>query len=283
MCFPDPPTLAGRVYLRAEARRPSPQGARRAAAGAQGEEEGAAGDAYRTTKAAARACHRAQGSCCCVHAAPALADRLRAPQAIKAATVPVSKLVEVADRTAVHLLPAALRTLFSALDAVAQQHVSEERRILVSVQGSPDLAAEAEPAADAVEAGEVQDEEDEERRSTKRARTGDDGVHPMSVLLELHARGSKRAGIVFELVPSRGLVAARVEDGDAALLDGILGESLVEAAGGGEEGEAAPVEDGLGSLVQLAWVQKLAGLDGSPEPAHAEAVVAALHAAAMRS
>jgi hypothetical protein len=221
-----------------------------------------------------------------VYAAPAFvsADRLsRAPQAIKAATVPVSKLVEVTDRTAVHLLPTALRALFSALDTVAQQQVSEERRIVVSVQGSPDLAAEAELAADAVEAGEVQEEEEEERRSTKRARTGDDGVHPMSVLLELHARGSKRAGVVFELVPSRGLVVPRVEDGDAALLDGILGESLTEAAGGGEEGEAAPADDALGSLVQLTWVQKLAGLEGSPDPAHAVAVVAALHAAAMHS
>ena len=198
--------------------------------------------------------------------------------------MPVSKLVEVADRSAVHLLPAALRSLFSALDSVAQQHISEERRIVVSVQGSPDLAAEAEPVADAVEAGEVQEEEEEGgRRSTKRARTGDDGVHPMSVLLELHARGSKRAGVVFEFVPSRGLVVSRVEDdGDAALLDGILGESLTDAAGGGEEGEAAP----SGALVtqpHLTWVQKLAGLEGTPDPAHAEAVVAALHAAALRS
>ena len=228
-----------------------------------------------------------------MHAALAFAHRLwRAPQAIKAATVPVSKLVEVADRTAVRLLPAALRSLFSALDTVAQQHVSEERRIVLSVQGSPDLAAgaepaadavEAEPAADAVEAGEMQDEEEEGRRSTKRARTGDDGVHPMSVLLELHARGSKRAGVVFEFVPSRGLVVPRIEDdGDAALLDGILGESLSEAAGGGEEGEAAP-SDALVTHPRLTWVQKLAGLEGSPDPAHAEAVVAALHVAALRS
>ena len=218
--------------------------------------------------------------CCSVPLCPAFADRApRALQAIKAATVPVSKLVAVADRTAVHLLPAALRTLFSVLDAVAQQPGSEERRIVVSVQGTPDLASEAEPAADVAEAGEVQEEE-EGRRSTKRARTGDGGVHPMSVLLELHARGSKRAGIAFEFVPSRGLVVPRMEDGDAALLDGILGESLTDVAGGGEDGEAAP----SAALVnRLSWVQKLAGLDGSPEPAHAEAVVAALHAAALRS
>ena len=200
-----------------------------------------------------------------------------ASKAIKAATVPVSKLVEVADRSAVHLLPAPLRAVFAALDGVAQPS-SEERRFVVSVQGSPDLTAEAEPTEVAAEVAEAKEEEEEDgRRSAKRARIGD-GVHPMSVLLELHARGSKLAAVVFEFVPSRGLVVPRVEDGDAALLDGILGESLTEAAGG-EEGEAPPsVSEAAAQLPVLSWAQKLAEGDA----AHAGAVMAALHAAASR-
>ena len=222
-----------------------------------------------------------------VRAAPSVSESFPDPacalQAIKAATVPVSKLVEVADRSAVHLLPAALRTVFAALDGVAQP-ASEERRFVVSVQGSPDLTAEAEPAAEAAEPGEAKEEEEDAetgRRSAKRARTGD-GVHPMSVLLELHARGSKQAAVVFELYPSRGLVVPRVEDGDAALLDGILGESLTDAVGG-EEGEAAPSLSEAAAHPVLAWAQKLAGIEGAADAAHAGAVVAALHAAASRS
>jgi hypothetical protein len=210
-------------------------------------------------------------------------------QAIKAATVPVSKLVEVADRSAVHLLPAALRALFAALDGVAQP-ASEDRRFVLSVQGSPDLTAEAEPAAEeaaaeAAEPGEAKDEEDDGetggRRNAKRARTGD-GVHPMSVLLELHARGSRQAAVVFEFLPSRGLVVPRVEDGDAALLDGILGESFADAVGG-EEGEAAPSPtEAAAQTPVLSWAQKLAGIEGVADAAHAAAVVAALFAAASR-
>ena len=195
--------------------------------------------------------------------------------------MPVSKLVEVADRSAVHLLPAALRAVFAALDGVAQPS-SEERRFVVSVQGSPDLTADAEPV-EVAEPGEAkeEDEPEEGRRSAKRARIGD-GVHPMSVLLELHARGSKRASVVFEYLPSRGLVVPRVDDGDAALLDGILGESLTDAAGG-EEGEAAPsLSEAAAHLPVLSWAQKLAGVEGSADAAHAAAVVDALHAAASR-
>ncbi len=215
---------------------------------------------------------------------------LCALQAIKAATVPVSKLVEVADRSAVHLLPAALRSLFAALDGVAQP-ASEDRRFVLSVQGSPDLTAEAEPAAEeaaaeAAEPGEAKEEEDDGetggRRNAKRART-DDGVHPMSVLLELHARGSRQAAVVFEFLPSRGLVAPRVEDGDAALLDGILGESFLADAAGGEEGEAAPSPtEAAAQTPVLSWAQKLAGIEGVADAAHASAVVAALFAAASR-
>ncbi len=185
------------------------------------------------------------------------------------------------DRTAVHLLPAPLRTLFSLLDAVPQP--SEERRFLVAVQGSPDSVAEPE-AAEPGEAKDAAEEEGEEegeptRRAHKRARTSAE-VHPMSVLLELHARGTKAAAIVFEFHPSRGTVVPRVEDdGDATLLHGVLGEGAPDAAAGDEEEDA---DAAAAAPVVLQWAQKLAGLDGAADAAHAAAVVAALLAAVDR-
>jgi hypothetical protein len=92
------------------------------------------------------------------------------------------------------------------------------------------------------------------------------------VLLRLEH--GKAALLVFEWHPSRGILV-RVEEGEAAVLQGILGESdAAEPAGGGEdEGE---VRAGPSTLH---WAQKLAGLDsggGGADAGHAAAVVAAL-------
>jgi hypothetical protein len=137
--------------------------------------------------------------------------------------------------------------------------------------------------ADTAEPGEAKEEEADEEdaepaRHAKRARLGPE-AHPMSVLLQLHAKdGATKAAIVFELWPSRGVVVPRVEEGDAALLAGILGEGAAEAAPpGADEGEASAAAP----PAVLHWAQKLAGLDGgATDAAHAAAVVAALLAKA---
>jgi hypothetical protein len=96
----------------------------------------------------------------------------------------------------------------------------------------------------------------------------------MSVLLELLRKsGGTLAAVAFDFIPLQNLVVPRVEDGDAALLQGIMGEDALpprdEEDGGGSAGP-----------VSLHWAQKLAGLDGASDAAHASAVIAALLAAA---
>jgi hypothetical protein len=122
------------------------EGLVQAPAGAEDSQEGAAGDQHQPPEAHLGAGHRAQGALRAAHGlcAPAVHStdsRTARPQAIKAATGPLAKLVAMPDRTAVHLLPAPLRAVFTALDS-APASSGDERRCVVSVLGSSDAGAE---------------------------------------------------------------------------------------------------------------------------------------------
>lgn len=197
-----------------------------------------------------------------------LASELRA---LQAAGKPLAQLVEHQPTAVnVHQLPPPLFSLYAALQGAVGAG-GEGRRCVLSVQGVPPEPGPAEAAEPGEAAGGEAEEEDGASRR-KRAREADaDAVHPLSVFCELHTRGAKRAVVCFEYQPGKAAIVTRVQEGERALLNGILGEGDMEALEEGLEEGSVPAHG-----PPLRWAATLA--EGDSE--HAARVVAALLAAA---